>query len=101
MAGYGEQTEKIGGVSRVSFSVDPYDRIKAYTNNVGSTYKPSAEEIAMTKNVAINDGYMARCNIFAFGTEGLNMLGPNGTHVCQNQYDEFGNLHQRTFSIVA
>ena len=101
MAGYGEQTEKIGGVSRINFSVDPYDRIKAYTQNAGSTYRPSADEIAMTRQIAMNDGYMARRNIFAFGTEGLNMLGFNVTNVCQNQYNEFGELHQRTFSIVA
>ena len=101
MSGYGEQNERIGGVSRVSFSVDPYDRIKTYARNVGPAYKPSADEIAMTKQVAMNDGYMARRNIFAFGTDGLNMLGFNGTNLCQNQYNEFGELHQRTFSIVA
>ena len=49
MSGYGEQNERIGGVSRVNFSVDPYDRIKTYASNVGSAYKPSADEIAMTK----------------------------------------------------
>lgn len=96
---YGNQDDnRIGSVTRVRVAGDP---LEAYTRNIGTSYRPSIDEIRTSMQVAQNDGYMARKNIFSLGTEGLNMLGPAGTNICQNQYDDEGNMYQRSFSIVA